>query len=235
MRSPLTRTILAAASLLLPILPAAAQQSVPANSGSTFKDTSMVKPPAGARVAIYEFEDLECPACAHAAPIVHAAVEHYKIPLVRHDFPLRMHIWSHDAAVIARYIQDKISPSAADDYRRVVFANQTSISSKEDLQNFTRRFFANNGRTLPFVVDPTGQFAKEVDADTALGERIGLTQTPTIFVVTPNHWVQVTDPTQLYQVIDVAIAQTGGQGGSTERSSNTPANSKLRHPATPQK
>ncbi len=40
----------------------------------------MVKPPAGARVAIYEFEDLECPACAHAYPIVHAAIDKYKIP-----------------------------------------------------------------------------------------------------------------------------------------------------------
>ena len=37
-----------------------------------FQDTSMLKPPAGAKVAIYEFDDLECPACAHALPIVHA-------------------------------------------------------------------------------------------------------------------------------------------------------------------
>ena len=227
----LPRTLLAAASLLL-VLPAAAQQSVPPNSGSTFKDTSVVKPPAGAKVAIYEFEDLECPACARAFPIVHAAVEHYKIPLVRHDFPLKMHIWSHDAAVIARYIQDKISPSAAEDYRRAVFASQTSIASKEDLQNFTRRFFQNNGRTLPFVVDPTGQFAKEVDADYALGERVGLTQTPTIFVVTQKQWIQVTDPTQIYQTLDTVIAQTGG---TEHAAAKAPANSKLRHASTPQK
>ena len=31
-------------------------------------DKSPLRPPAGARVAIYEFEDLECPFCAYAAP-----------------------------------------------------------------------------------------------------------------------------------------------------------------------
>ena len=93
--------ILLAAALIL-TTPVFAQLSAPPNTANSFKDTSMVKPPAGAKVAIYEFEDLECPACSHAFPIVHAAVEKYNIPLVRHDFPLKMHIWSRDAAIIAR-------------------------------------------------------------------------------------------------------------------------------------
>ncbi len=226
MLRPLT---LAFALLLLLAAPtlSRAQSSVPPGTGSTFKDTSMVKPPAGARVAIYEFEDLECPACARAFPLVHNAADHYKIPIVRHDFPLRMHLWSLDAAIIARYIQDRISPQAAEDYRGAVFANQTSIASKEDLQAFTQRYFQQHGRAMPFVVDPTGQFAREVLADQALGDRIGLTQTPTIFVVTPKQWIQVTDPTQLYQTIETALAQTP--------SPSTSANSKLRRPSTPQR
>ena len=200
-----------AAALCLALLsgPAAiAQASLPPGSGQTFKDTSVLKPPAGAKVAIYEFEDLECPACARAFPMVHDAVDHYKIPLVRHDFPLQMHVWSRDAAIIARYIQDKISPQAAEEYRRAVFANQTSIASKEDLNNFTQHFFQSHGRVMPFVVDPTGQFANEVQADYNLGQRIGLSQTPTIWVVTAKNWVQVTDPTHLYEAIDQAIAQS---------------------------
>lgn len=200
-----------AAALCLALLagPAAiAQASLPPGTGQTFKDTSVLKPPAGAKVAIYEFEDLECPACARAFPMVHEAVDHYRIPLVRHDFPLQMHVWSRDAAVIARYIQDKISPQAAEEYRRAVFANQTSIASKEDLNNFTQHFFQSHGRVMPFVVDPTGQFANEVQADYNLGQRIGLSQTPTIWVVTAKNWVQVTDPTHLYEAIDQAIAQS---------------------------
>ncbi len=219
---------LAAALLLASPAASRAQSSVPVGTGSVFKDTSMVKPPAGARVAIYEFEDLECPACARAFPLVHNAADHYKIPIVRHDFPLRMHLWSLDAAITARYIQDKISPQAAEDYRRAVFANQISIGSKEDLQAFTQRYFQQHGRAMPFVIDPTGQFSREVLADQALGDRIGLTQTPTIFVVTPKQWIQVTDPTQLYQTIDTALAQTP----STNTAST---NSKLRRPSTVQR
>ena len=192
-------------------------------AASNFKDTSMVRAPQGVRVAIYDFEDLECPACAHAFPIVHEAADHYKIPIIRHDFPLQMHIWSRDAAIIARYIQDKISPQAAEEYRRDVFANQVSISSKDDLQSFTQRYFQSHGRVMPFVVDPTGQFAKEVQADYELGLKIGLTQTPTIFVVTQKSFAQVTDLTQLYQMIDTALASAPAATASP--------NSKVRRPA----
>jgi len=200
----MNRTILAAALLL--VLPA----SLPAlaQSAGGFKDTSMLRAPAGSRVAIFEFEDLECPACAHAFPIVHTAVEKYKIPLLRHDFPLGgAHIWSFDAAVIARYIQDKISPQAAEDYRRAVFANQISIATKEDLNAFSQKYFQSHGRVMPFVIDPNGLFAAEVRADHTLGERVGLTQTPTIFIVTQKGYTQVSDVSQLYAMLDTAIAE----------------------------
>src|SRR6185369_9384298 len=110
-------------------------------------------------------EDLECPACSHAYPIVHAAADRYHIPVIRHDFPLRMHIWSRDAAITARYLQDKVSPATAEEFRGAVFAVQTSIASKDDLNNFTRKFFASHKLNLPFVMDPAGLFAAEVQAD----------------------------------------------------------------------
>jgi protein-disulfide isomerase len=226
---PLPASVRLLAAALLLATPAFAQFSAPPNTANAFKDTSPVKPPAGARVAIYEFEDLECPACSHAFPIVHAAVDKYKIPLVRHDFPLKMHIWSRDAAIIARYIQDKIDPKAAEEYRRAVFASQMSIGSKDDLQRFTQKYFQSHGRVMPFVVDPTGQFAAEVQADYTLGERIGLTQTPTIFVVTPKNWIQVTDVNLLYQTIDAALAENPAPKASAA------PNSKLKRPTTVQK
>lgn len=200
------RLVLAAASLLLTLpsgTPALAQ-------GTNFKDTSMLRAPAGAPVAIYEFEDLECPACARAFPLTRAAAEKYKIPLIHRDFPLKMHIWSFDAAVIARYIQDKISPEAAEEYRRAVFASQTSIASKDDLNAFTQKYFQSHGRQLPFVIDPSGRFAAEVHADYTLGERVGLTQTPTIFIVTQHGFQQVSEITQLYAMLDTTIAENPG-------------------------
>jgi protein-disulfide isomerase len=224
------RVLAAALFLAAPMLTTAAfgQMSAPPNTANAFRDTSMVKPPAGARVAIYEFEDLECPACSHAAPIVHAAIEKYKIPLVRHDFPLKMHVWSRDAAITARYIQDKIDPKAAEDFRAAVFANQNSIGSKDDLQRFTQKYFQSHGRVMPFVVDPSGLFAAEVQADYTLGERIGLTQTPTIFVVSQKQWVQVTDVNLLYSTIDTMLAQNAAPASPAP-------NSKIKHPPTVQR
>jgi hypothetical protein len=60
---------------------------------------------------------------------------------------------------------------------------------------------------MPFVIDPTGEFTREVIADRTLGERIGLSHTPSIFVVTQRHWTQVTDVSLLYQTIDTALAE----------------------------
>ena len=200
--------IVLAASLLFALpasLPAFAQTA----TTTAFRDTSMLRAPAGSKVAIYEFEDLECPACARAFPITRAAAEKYKIPMLHHDFPLKMHIWSFDAAVIARYMQDKISPQFAEDYRRAVFASQTAIATKDDLNAFTQKFFQSHGKPMPFVIDPNGLFAAEVHADYTLGERVGLTQTPTIFIVTQKGYTQVSDVTQLYAMLDTAIADAG--------------------------
>jgi protein-disulfide isomerase len=187
----------------------AAQSSMPPNQATPFKDTSVLKTPPGAKVAIVEFEDLECPACSHAFPLVHAAAKQYNIPLIRYDFPLKMHIWSHDGAVIARYLQDKVSADLATEYRREVFASQYQIASKDDLHNFTVKFFAKNNQQFPFVIDPTGQFTKEVDAEEMLGEKAGLTHTPTIVIVTDHKgWIEVAEVSQLYAAIDTAIAAT---------------------------
>ena len=207
---PLVVAVAIAMTLPLATASLMAQRSVPKpNEGETFKDTSMLKPPAGAKVAIVEFEDLECPMCAHVYPIVHTAAAHYNIPIVRRDFPLQLHVWSFDAAVWARYLQDKVSPKTADDYRGAVFAAQAGIASKDDMLSFTRKFFQSHGLQMPFVSDPTGQLTKEVEADRTLGDKLGVQHTPTIVVCTQRGWVHVTDVSLLYQTIDQALAEPG--------------------------
>jgi len=180
----------------------------PVNAGYPFKDTSMLKPPAGSKVAVYEFEDLECPGCRAAAPIVHAAVAHYNIPLVRRDYPWSFHIWSFDAAVTARYLQDKVSPQLADEFRRDVFAGQSLIASKDDLTRFTAKWFQAHGQSLPFVMDPNGACKLEVESDRALGDQLGVKSTPCIFVVTGSRAIPVGDVSQLDRMIEAALAQT---------------------------
>ena len=202
----------AASSLLLTcfwIAPAGlvAQTSVPPNQVTAYKDTSLLKPPAGAKVAIIEYEDLECPACAHAFPIVHAAINHYHIPIEEHDFQIPMHMWSHDAAIFAHYLKAKVSPDLAEEFRREVFASQFRIASKDDLHNFEQQFMSQHGKQMPFVVDPTGEFDREVNASTAQGLKLGVIQTPTIVVVTPTHWIDVKDVSDIYAAIDQAEAE----------------------------
>ncbi|MBE7158617.1 MAG: thioredoxin domain-containing protein [Rhodospirillales bacterium] len=190
-------------------LGAVAQTSLPPNQLTNFRDTSSFKPPAGAKVAVIEYEDLQCPACAHAFPMVHAAVSHYHIPIEENDFQIPGHPWSHDGAIFAHYLKAKVSPEIAEQFRREVFASQFRIASKDDLRNFEESFMKARGKQMPFVIDPTGQYDREVNATTAQGERIGVAHTPTILVVTQNHWIQVEDPQEMYAAIDQAQAEAG--------------------------
>jgi len=211
----LTHTLatLALSSALI-VLPVAAQRTAGApGEGEVFKDTSMLTPPPGAKVAILEWQDLTCPNCAHAFPVVHAAAAHYKIPLIEHDFLLggeHAVFGDKEAAIWARYLEDKVSPEVADQYRGAVFAAQSSITSKDDMAAFTRRFFSTHGLKLPFVPDPTGELAKEVAADKALGDRLGIKYTACIIVCTQREWVHVTDIRLLNRTIDELEASVKG-------------------------
>ena len=200
-------------ALAASFLPGAfAQFSGPQANAAPAGDKSLLKPPAGARVAILEFEDMECPDCARANPLLKEAAAKYNIPWVRHDFPLPQHAWSLQAAVNARWFDTK-SKKLGDDYRDAVFTNQISIASPDDLRNFTEKFAAEHKIALPFAVDPQGKLADEVKADYALGQRIGIEHTPTIWVVTNKTggappFVEIVDRTKLYGIIDQALAET---------------------------
>jgi protein-disulfide isomerase len=192
------------------VVRAGAQTAMPASGATSFKDTSVFRPPSGAKVAIIEFEDLECPLCAQVSPMVRDAMSHYRIPRVHYDFIIPGHMWSRTAAIYARYLEDKVSPQVAEDFRRDVFASQRMIAGPDDLQQFTRRWFQAHGQAMPFVIDPTGKCAAEVEADCALGRRVGVGHTPTLVVATAHHWIEVTEPDQLYAAIDRAEAEAKG-------------------------
>ena len=167
-------------------------------------DTSVLRPPKGAKVAIVVFEDLQCPDCARAAPLVHEAAKTYKIPLVQYDFPLPQHNWSFDAAVNARWFDAK-SKAIGDDYRLYVFSHQTEITP-DNLRTLTTKFATDHKLVLPLFVDPKGDLAAKVKADYNLGQRVGIVHTPTLYVVSNTSrgtpFVEVVDRDQLYSLID---------------------------------
>jgi protein-disulfide isomerase len=165
---------------------------------------SVLKPPKGSQLAIVVFEDLQCPMCRQTSPIIEQAAKSYKIPLVRYDFPLPMHNWSFDAAVMARYFEHQ-SKDLGDAFRVYIFEHQTEIFPG-NLRSFADRFAAEHKTSLPFVVDPKGELAALVKADKDLGTKIGINHTPTVYIVSTNPsrpYTEVTKPTEeLYQTID---------------------------------
>lgn len=165
---------------------------------------TVLKPPKGSQVAIVVFEDLECPDCARAAPLLEEAAKTYNIPVVRHDFPLAFHPWSFEAAVLARYF-DTHSKKIGNEFRDQCFAHQLEIT-KDNLHAFAEKFAAEHKLTLPFIIDPQGKLAAEVTADRNLGQALHLEHTPTIYVVSnKTHgkpFVEVVDRSQLYALID---------------------------------
>lgn len=186
-----------------------------------------LRPPPGASVALVVFEDLQCPDCKRASPLLEEASRAYKIPLVRHDFPLPKHDWSFDAAVFARFFDTK-SKQMGDEFRAYIFRNQEQVT-RETLRRFAEQFAAGHKVALPFAVDPRGDLERKVKADYALGQAINIQHTPTIYVVsnkeTGTPFVEVVDRSNLYAMIDqmkreaTPVAATASKSG---RKSATP-------------
>ena len=203
--------LLCFAAGLLAAVPAAAQFAAPPG-GTQVLDSAALKPPAGARVAIVEFDDLQCPACASANPVLMKAAAQYHIPWIRHDFLIPYHTWSLTAAITARYF-DTRSATLGDEYRNQVFANQTYIYNPMMLRQFNENFARSHGITLPSEMDPQGKLAAAVQADNALSKQTGIHHTPTIFVVAAHSkgapFIEVMHPEQdIDQIIEQALVDT---------------------------
>ncbi|HEV2325131.1 MAG TPA: thioredoxin domain-containing protein [Terracidiphilus sp.] len=195
--------LLGLAAILITVPAAHAQSGAPA----------ALRPPAGAKVAIVEFDDMECPMCAETNPLLMQAQAKYRIPWIRHDFLIPGHPWSPTAAVYARWF-DTRSKEIGSEYRNAVFANQPSIETRRDLFTFTQKFASSHKLQLPFMVDPENKLSAEVQDDVALGKRLGVFETPTIYIVMANPkgapFIKVQNPRQdLFRDIDKAISETG--------------------------
>lgn len=176
-------------------------------------DTSALHPPAGSRIALVVFEDLECPACARAEPLLEQAERNYHIPLVRHDFIIPSHPWSKEAHIIARYF-DSQSPQLGEEFRQYIFANQSAIY-KMNLREWADKFATAHHTALPAFYDPSGALRAKVEADTQLGRitgETGVIHTPTIYVVSDSKqqpYVEVKDTEKLFDTIEQVKATLG--------------------------
>lgn len=176
----------------------------------TASQVTILRPPAGAKVALVEFADLECPDCARAAPLLEEAAKTYKIPVVVYDFPLPQHPWAFDGSVYAHYFGSK-SPALEWKFRLYIYANQSAIT-QQNLRTYVDKFAAANKTVVPFVIDPQGKLADAVRAAKDKGMAVNITHTPTIYVVTAKTsgtpFEEVVNRNDLFSMIDQAIDQT---------------------------
>jgi protein-disulfide isomerase len=193
-------------------------------------NTSTLQPPKGSKIAILVFEDLECPQCARIEPMLEQAVNNYKVPLVRYDFPIPGHPWSLEAHVAGRFFDAK-SKAMGEEFRRYIFANQGNIT-KLNLRSMIERFAAEHHVALPMFLDPTGELNAKVKEDFAYGEKVGIDHTPTVYVVSASpraSVIEVKDVTQLFSVLD----QVKSQLAESSAPASKPAKSATRKTATP--
>jgi protein-disulfide isomerase len=178
-------------------------------------DGSRLDLPNGADVAIVVFEDLQCPDCAKAHPLILEAAKATGAPLVIRDFPLARHAWSFPAAILARHFSFE-SREAGLDFRSFVFLNQALIRP-ENLRQAAEQFAKDRGVSLPENVDPTGRLQELVQADQNLGRLIGLEYVPLILVIAPgdrgSRFVEVKDPAEL----QAAVTRLRGEGRAGAR------------------
>lgn len=176
-------------------------------------NSPVLRPPTGAKVAIVEFDDMQCPLCAAWNPTLMQAAAKYHVPWVRHDFLIPSHPLSPQEAVTARWFDNKAEAVGAE-YRNAVFAQQRGIETRENLQRCTETFAKQHGIQLPFVMDPQGKLMDAVKADCRLGLSLGVHETPTVYIVTANSsasgysFARVRDLDLLSTYLDQAISTT---------------------------
>ena len=194
---------------------------------TTATDLAALRPPKGSKVALVVFEDLECPTCAQVHPQLEALSKQYKMPLVIHDFPIPSHVWEMPAATLARFFESR-RPELGREFRAYIFANQGSISAgcespqpsqqaaeqcRQNLRAYAQRFAQQKGVPIPFQTDPGGSFEAGILADKALGQRIGVEHTPTIYITTSG-MTSIPPETPIPQLQN-AVAQAAAQAGGT--------------------
>lgn len=188
-------------------------------------DPCALKPPKGVAVALLEYEDLQCPDCARAAPLMQEAARTYKIPYVRRDFPLQKHSWARPAAIMARFFDSK-SQKIGEEFRAYIYEHQPEINPG-NLRTFAEKFAEEHKVVLPLVVDPQGDLERKVAADLACGIRNNVQHTPTIYVVgnreTGAPFVEVVDRGELFRMIDDMKRQASVRKAAPKKTSKSPA------------
>ena len=139
--------------------------------------------PQDAAITIVEFGDLECPACKAAQPnITKLMQEEPKARLVFENFPLtQIHKW---ALTGAKYVDclGRMNNDAAWKFIATVYDHQAEVNEQnvdQMLKGYVKDAGADPDAVAACVAKP--ETAKRVADSQALGEKLGISSTPTFF------------------------------------------------------
>src|SRR5580658_2431661 len=136
-------------------------------------------------IELVEFSDFECPHCKDAQPIVAKLLADYpSAHFVYQDFPL---IQIHTEALKASTHGYCVTKAGGNDaffkFSDALFANQaglTPTTSDDTLKDAETKAGQDPAKIAACAATPAAKEA--IDASRALGDRVGVNQTPTIFV-----------------------------------------------------
>jgi protein-disulfide isomerase len=140
--------------------------------------------PKDALITIVEFGDLECPACKAAQPnITKLMQEEPKARLVFENFPLsQIHKWALTGAkyldCLGRANNDAVWKFIATVYDHQAEVNEQNVDQM--LKGYVKDAGGDPDATAACVAKP--ETAKRVADAQALGEKLGITSTPTFFI-----------------------------------------------------
>ena len=139
--------------------------------------------PKDSPVMIVEFGDLQCPACKKAQPTVEALVAaEPNAHFVFQNFPLEMHNWAAKGA----YYADCVSHASTDAFWKFVaktYETQQDITAEnadEKLTAIADQSGVKGSEIAACAVKP--ETKTNVDTSIALGKKVEVTGTPTLFI-----------------------------------------------------
>ncbi len=134
--------------------------------------------PEKAKVTVVEFSDFECPYCSRAATVTNQIKKKYPegVRFVFRQFPLSFHKNAHLAsqAALAAGAEGKFW-----EYHDVLFQNQKQLD-RASLEKYASDLGLDMAAFKKALDDETYKAA--VDADVAIGEKVAVRGTPTMFI-----------------------------------------------------
>ena len=165
------------------ILPFGAKPYAPAHEALQKGVNGPAKGQAKATATIVEFSDLQCPHCKDAQPIIEKLLaEEPNARFVFQQFPLPMHNWAFKAAGYA----DCIGRASNDAFWKFVEgtyadqANITETNADEKLTAIADKAGVKGSDLGVCAVKPDTK--TRIDQSIALGQAVGVTGTPTLFI-----------------------------------------------------